>query len=84
VGGNSPEVKVEVHQVQLETGDAVLLCSDGLTNMVPEEEIGHILQSESDPEQACHQLVAEANEKGGKDNITVIVARFEAAPEKSC
>jgi len=79
VGGTSAEIKVEVHRVHLEPDDTVLLCSDGLTNMVPDEEIARILQAEVDPEQACKQLVARANAQGGKDNITVIVARFEAA-----
>ena len=79
VGGDSAGVKVEVHRLHLKAGDAVLLCSDGLTNMVPDEEIARLLQTEADPERACKQLVAQANEQGGKDNITVIVARFEAA-----
>jgi PPM family protein phosphatase len=79
VGGDSAGIKVEVHRVHLEAGDAVLLCSDGLTNMVPDKEIARLLRAEADPEQACKQLVAQANEQGGKDNITVIVARFEAA-----
>jgi protein phosphatase len=78
VGGDSAEVKVEVHQVHLEAGDAMLLCSDGLTNMVPDEEIARTLQAETEPERACKQLVAQANRQGGDDNITVIVARFEA------
>jgi PPM family protein phosphatase len=78
VGGTSAEVKVEVHRVHLEAGDAVLLCSDGLTNMVPDEEIARILRAEAEPEQACNQLVTQANEQGGKDNITVLVARFDA------
>jgi protein phosphatase len=79
VGGGDDKVKVEVHRVHLEAEDGVLLCSDGLTNMVPDEEIARILQTETDPEQACKQLLAQANGQGGKDNITVIVARFEAA-----
>jgi PPM family protein phosphatase len=79
VGQDSAGIKVEVHRVHLEAGDAVLLCSDGLTNMVPDEEIARLLRAEADPEQACKQLVARANEQGGRDNITVIVARFEAA-----
>jgi serine/threonine protein phosphatase PrpC len=78
VGGDSAKVTVEVHKVHLEAGDAVLLCSDGLTNMVPDQDIARILQTAPEPEQACQQLVAHANEQGGKDNITVIVARFEA------
>jgi len=69
-------VKVEVHKVHLEAGDAVLLCSDGLTEMLPEEEIARVLQAEAEPEQGCRQLVACANEAGGRDNITVVVAQF--------
>jgi len=79
VGADSAEVTVEVHKVHLEAGDAVLLATDGLTNMVPDEEIARILQAEGDPERACRRLVARANEAGGKDNITVILAKYEAA-----
>jgi serine/threonine protein phosphatase PrpC len=54
-----------------------LLCSDGLTNMLADAEIARILQCQTDPEQACKQLVSRANEEGGTDNITVILARYE-------
>jgi serine/threonine protein phosphatase PrpC len=77
VGGDSADVKVEVHKVGLEAGDRMLLCSDGLTEMLSDEEIASILQSEAEPERICKQLVARANEAGGRDNITVIVAHFE-------
>jgi protein phosphatase len=80
IGGGSPDVKVEVHQLYLEADDAVLLCSDGLTAMVPEPEIAVVLGAEPDPQRACRHLVARANEAGGRDNITVVVARYEAAP----
>lgn len=79
VGGDSAKVKVEFHKVQLEGDDAVLVATDGLTNMLPDEEIARILHTEDDPEQACRQLVARANEEGGKDNVTVILVRYEAA-----
>jgi protein phosphatase len=79
VGGNTPEVRVEVHKVHLEAGDAVLICSDGLTNKVPDDVIASVLRTEPDPEQACQQLVARANEAGGEDNITAVVARYEKA-----
>lgn len=79
VGGHSAAIKVEVHKLQLEAGDAVLLATDGLTGMVPDAAIARILQSEANPESACQLLVASANEAGGKDNITVVVARFESA-----
>ena len=79
VGADSAAVKVEVHKVRLEGGDRVLLCSDGLTEMVPETEIRQILETEAEPEQACRRLVTCANEAGGKDNVTVVVAHFCAA-----
>ncbi len=79
VGGNSADVRVDVHRLHMQAGDQVLLCSDGLTNMVSDEEIVRILEAEQRPEGACGMLVALANEKGGKDNITVVLARY--APE---
>jgi protein phosphatase len=80
VGGKASEVKVEVHKVRLEAGDVVLLCSDGLTEMVSEEEIARIQHGVDDPEQACRALVARGNEAGGKDNITVVLARYDHFP----
>jgi protein phosphatase len=79
VGGDTAHVQVEVHKVQLEAGDAVLLCSDGLTEMVAEQEIAETLRDEDDPERACRRLVGRANEEGGQDNVTVILARYDAA-----
>ncbi len=76
VGGNSAELKVELHRLHLEAGDRVLLCSDGLTGMVPEEEINPILHTEAEPEQACRRLVARAIAAGGRDNITAVVVHF--------
>ena len=56
--------------------DQVLLCSDGLTGMLTDDEINKILHTEVEPEEACRQLVARANEAGGRDNITAVVADF--------
>ncbi len=53
------------------------MCSDGLTEMVPDGEVLGILQGEEDPEAACERLIVRANEAGGKDNVTVVVARFD-------
>ena len=75
LGGSKPGVQVELHNLDLHPGDTVLLCSDGLTEMVSEEQIVSVLEQESDPQQACERLVAEANRLGGRDNITVIVSR---------
>jgi protein phosphatase len=82
VGGTEPGVHAEVHKVQLEDGDVVLLCSDGLTEMVSDEWIAEVLEAEPDPRRACERLVAGANERGGRDNVTVIVARFDAVADE--
>src|SRR5205807_6464909 len=81
VGGNSADLEVEVHKLHLEGGDQVLLCSDGLTEMLPEEEINRVLHAEAEPEQACRRLVTRANEAGGRDNITAVVVHFRAATQ---
>jgi len=79
LGGPDPGVRVEMHKLDLEAADVVVLCSDGLTQMVPDARIAAILAEEPKLRRACERLVAEATERGGEDNITVIVARFEEA-----
>jgi protein phosphatase len=79
VGGSEPGVEVQAHKAELRPGDRLLLCTDGLTEMVSEERIREILHAEPQPEPACRRLVAEANERGGKDNITVVLAVFGEA-----
>jgi PPM family protein phosphatase len=76
VGGTERGVRTEVHRLSLEAGDALLLCSDGLTGMVPDPQIAAVLTSTLDPKAACEELVALANAAGGTDNITVVVARY--------
>lgn len=85
LGGPKPELKVELHRLDLHPDDVLLLCSDGLTEMVSEEEIVCILQQEDDPQRACERLIAEANQAGGKDNITVVLARInsEGSPSEA-
>lgn len=83
VGGHELGVQVECHRLELEQDDTLLLCSDGLTGMVPDNRIAAILQADHDPRTACERFVGEANDHGGKDNITVIVARFEATEEQA-
>lgn len=79
LGGNEPGVRVELHSLDLHPEDMVLLCSDGLTEMVADEQIASILREEPDPRRASERLVAEAIEAGGRDNVTVIVARMDRA-----
>jgi serine/threonine protein phosphatase PrpC len=79
LGGDKPGVRVEMTKLDLEPQDVVLLCSDGLNQMVPDSRIAAILEEEQEPRGACERLVDEANEQGGEDNITVIVACFVEA-----
>ena len=80
VGGRQAGVQAEVHKLDLEPDDVVLLCSDGLTEMVGDDRIAAVLAEEANPRRAAERLVDEANEQGGVDNITAIVARFGPAP----
>jgi serine/threonine protein phosphatase PrpC len=80
LGGTEPGVRVELHDLELHPGDVVLLCTDGLTEMLSEVGIAEVLRALPNPRAACEELVAEANRRGGRDNVTVVVARFEAPP----
>ena len=71
--GREPAVDVDVTEVPLQSGDYVLLCSDGLTRMVPEADVAKAIRTFQEPQQICDQLIAAANENGGADNITVVV-----------
>jgi serine/threonine protein phosphatase PrpC len=75
--GTQPEIEVDAEEHALFPGDILLLCSDGLTRMVAEQKIAATLQSESDPGKAAEKLVAQANENGGADNVTVVVVHME-------
>lgn len=77
VGGPEEGVFVEAHAVELQAGDRLLLCSDGLTEMVSNEAIAEVLRNMSGPEDACQRLLDEANDAGGRDNITIVVVRFD-------
>jgi serine/threonine protein phosphatase PrpC len=79
LGGNEHDVRVETHRVPLEERDRLLLCTDGLSDMVTDAEIASILAKYPLPMDACQALVNSALDHGGKDNVTVVVACFEAA-----
>ncbi|HVM35774.1 MAG TPA: Stp1/IreP family PP2C-type Ser/Thr phosphatase [Actinomycetota bacterium] len=79
--GVDTEVDVDMSTVNLEDGDRVLLCSDGLSSMVPNEAIAEVLSAERDPQSAADRLVDLALEAGGEDNVTVVVLYVgDAAP----
>ncbi len=79
VGGNDAGVVVEAHAVEVQPGDRLLLCSDGLTEMVTNDAIAATLRAEPDPEPACRRLLAQANDAGGRDNTTLLIVRFDPA-----
>jgi PPM family protein phosphatase len=78
IGGDTRGVHPEVHKHILAPGDVVMLCSDGLSEMVTDEEIAARLEADQTaPSNLCRNLVDRANAAGGTDNITVVVARFD-------
>lgn len=84
--GMREDVKVDIRSEPVQPGDIFLLCSDGLSGMVSEEEIARILataqdDSETDLREACESLVSLANENGGNDNITALLVRIGPASE---
>jgi PPM family protein phosphatase len=81
VGDSNDKLAPEVYRADLTLGDTLLLCSDGLSKHVSDAEIAKILAAEGTSEEKCHQLVTAANEAGGTDNITVVVARFVETPQ---
>ncbi|MGB7434503.1 MAG: Stp1/IreP family PP2C-type Ser/Thr phosphatase [Candidatus Acidiferrum sp.] len=75
--GANAEVDVDVDEVDVMPRDILLFCSDGLTRMVTEPEIAGKLQADTDPASVAQKLVDLANERGGLDNVTVIVVRLQ-------
>src|SRR5436190_22656661 len=75
--GPDAKVKVDLTHQELRRGDVLVLCSDGLSGQVKREEIAEIAGNATDLQAACERLIGLANERGGPDNITVIVARFD-------
>lgn len=77
IGGTGEgRLRPVISKVPLEQGDTLLLCTDGLSKQVSDKWIGRILGRSAFAEDACKALIAKAKELGGRDNITVIVARF--------
>jgi protein phosphatase len=76
LGGRDGRVRVDWRELRLVDGDQVLLCTDGLTDMVPHETIIEVLRSAGTAADACRTLVELALDAGGKDNITVVLGRF--------
>ncbi len=75
--GPAASVEVDTRSYRGHDGDVILICSDGLTSMIDEGAVGEILRSASSLDAAGQRLVSEANEAGGRDNITVVLLRLE-------
>lgn len=74
--GTSEDIEVDISHEKLSSDDVVLLCSDGLTNMLDESVIAQIVSEGTTPEDSAEKLVQLANEAGGADNITVVIAKY--------
>jgi protein phosphatase len=77
LGDTEVEGTPGLQQLVLEDGDYLLLCTDGLTDMVTDQQIASTLESAESCEQACRLLLDQALEAGGKDNITIAIARYQ-------
>jgi serine/threonine protein phosphatase PrpC len=73
VMGDKPQVEVDLFERRLAPGEALLLCSDGLSGMVPDRQMWQIWHTSTSPQDACDRLVEAANQAGGEDNITVVI-----------
>jgi protein phosphatase len=74
--GDRAELLVDTFSERLHPGDALLLCSDGQWEMTRDPTMEQLIAQAADPQTACHALVAAANQAGGEDNITVVLAQF--------
>ena len=77
--GPEPSVKIDLTFQKLRRGDALLLCTDGLSGLVSKDEIGQVLSRESDLSVVCQRLIDLANDRGGPDNVTAVAVRFEGS-----
>ncbi|MGQ0703326.1 MAG: Stp1/IreP family PP2C-type Ser/Thr phosphatase [Gemmatimonadales bacterium] len=75
--GPDPRIRVDLTRTELQRGDTLVICSDGLSGQVKREEIATLVEEVPDLDQVCDRLVALANERGGPDNITVVAVRFD-------
>ncbi len=76
-GGPRRGIEPEVGTLELMEGDRLLLCTDGLTEMVTDTEIVAVLNKHDDPKLAAQALIERALEQGGRDNVTVLIARYQ-------
>jgi protein phosphatase len=83
IGGNAGMVQADILRARLLNDDRLLLCSDGLTDLISDERIERVLEKTENSQRACDQLVDLALHEGGRDNVTVIVARYRIPERKT-
>jgi protein phosphatase len=83
LGGEEDVVPFEVYRVELEPDDRLLLCTDGLSDMVAAPSVAEVLGCQSEPQAACNQLIDRALDAGGKDNVTVVLCDALAVAKTS-
>ena len=76
--GDKPDPEVSLYNVPLQPGDRLLLCSDGLNDMVTDEKLLEISRSQATPAEACKVMIEAAKSAGGNDNITTIIVQIDA------
>jgi protein phosphatase len=76
LAASAARARIELHHLRLEDGDSVLLCTDGLTDMVPQAAMAEVLRQGGSAADTCRALVDRALEAGGKDNVTVVLGRY--------
>ena len=81
LGGQSSKIQMEIRHLRLMDGDRLLLCSDGLTDLVTEAEVTDVLRMKTDSTAACEYLLDLALQKGGTDNITILLAGYSIPSE---
>ncbi|GAA0331440.1 Stp1/IreP family PP2C-type Ser/Thr phosphatase [Bacillus carboniphilus] len=79
--GTEEDVQIDIKTITFEEGDCLLLCSDGLSNKVSDDDMKTIIESEETLEEQVERLVDLANENGGEDNITIIIVKNDATAE---
>ncbi len=80
--GDKQEVEVDVFQKYIYDGNKILLCCDGLTDLVSDEDIKDVIDDSEGMQDSCSKLVDMANEEGGKDNITIIIVNPSDLPDQ--
>ena len=79
--GGEADVEIDVREWPVQLGDLFLLCSDGLTTMLTDDEILSRVRAPGRLEEVCNRLVRDANSRGGYDNVSVVLVRFEESEE---